>query len=512
MKSAIMNISLAARRSTLLAITSMLLFLCHAQMSAQATGSTPNPPAGTSGAQQGNATGDKPEHHKRTPQEVEQAFRNAKTGKVKKSPKIKNTHNSEDAQIDAMIAALEKLKAGASGAGQKSGGKEPSGQTANAGGDSSSGATPPATSSAGGHGKTGASSGGSSGGTPTPPTSAGGSAPGGSTPGTPAGTARTAVPVATVAMARAPGAMAPAAAPPSSGATTSPSIASRAQTVQPGVSSVVACSSKTLMIQSVNGVATSASNPNIVFTQDPQYDDYKISGCNFGTSQGQAHLNGPFRAGQVAMQIALWTDTQIELKVPTNLTGEADQNNVSLVIVPSGGAQAQLQNCKFYAMRQEVTLARFPQGQVTLGSVTDTGGAAVPYVKFSSPYSGLVTQGSQTSTGSFSGGVDRYDTFRFGAGTDVWDFSSLAAGFVPTQFSLSHWALDQCYETGLILGDTTVYDDGQWSAQWDPGNPKHLIVNFAEQHCHETDGSDASNSSYALEVQVSGPAGVNPLP
>jgi hypothetical protein len=516
MKRAILNILALLERFAFLAIASTLLFLCPSQLAAQAPGSNPTAgttAAGTSGAQ-GDATGDKKEHHKRTPQEVEQAFRGAKTGKVKKSPKIKNTHNSEDAQIAAIIAALEKLRAGASGAGPKPGGKAPSGQTANAGGSSPSG-TPPVTGSTGGRGKTGAGSGGNSRGTPTPPTSAGGSMPGGTTPGTPgspAGTARTAVPVANVAMARAPLTTAPPASAPSSSPITSTSLASRAQTVQPGISNVVACGSKMLMIQSVNGVATSASNPNIVFTQDPQYDDYKISGCNFGASQGQAHLNGPFRAGQVAMQIASWTDTLIELKVPTNLTGEPDQNSVSLVIVPSGGAQAQLQNCKFYAMRQEVTLTHLSQGQVTLGSVTDTGGSAVSYVKFSSPYRGQIGQGSQTSTAAFAGGVDRYDTFRFGAGTDTWDFSSLAAGFVPTQFSLSHWALDQCDETGLIVGDTTVYDDGQWSAQWDPSNPKHLIVNFAEQHCHETDGSDESNSSYALEVQVSGPVGVNPLP
>ena len=515
MKFAILNVRTSLQRFALAVLASTLLLTCPSQMMAQAAGSTSNPPAGTPGAQ-GTATGEKGEHHKRTPQEVEQAFRNSKSGKVKKSPKIKNTHNSEDAQIAAIIASLEKLRAGLSGAGAgaKSGGKEPSGETTNSGGSSPSG-TPTTTGSTGGHGKTGTGPGGSSGGTPTPATSAGGSAPGGTTPAnpvTPGGTSRTAVPVSAIATVRAPAMTAPAATPASSTPPASTSVSSRAQVLQSGVSNVVACSSKTLMIQNVNGVATGASNQNIVFTQDPQYDDYKISGCNFGTGQGQAHLTGPFRAGQVSMQIASWTDTLIELKVPTNLTGEPDQSNVSLVIVPSGGAQAQLQNCKFYAMRQEVTLAHFPQGQVTLGSVTDTGGFAVPSVKFSSPYSGQVTQGSQTSAVAFSGGVDRYDVYRFGAGTDVWDFSSLAAGFVPTQFSLSHWALDQCYETGLLLGDTTVYDDGQWSAQWDPGNPKHLIVNFAEQHCHETDGSDASNSSYALEVQVSGPAGVNPLP
>jgi hypothetical protein len=505
------------KRIAFLVIASTLLFLTPGRLAAQAAGANSGAAAGTPGGQ-GNSAGEKSEHRHRTPQEVEQAFRNAKGGKVKKSPKIKNTHTGEDPQTAAMLAALQQLKAGGEGAGKgdKSGaGKGGSGQPGNPGGSSAGGpGTPgagPGGKPTGGGGKT---SGGSASGSTPSGGAPGGSAPG-STPGTSAGASRAPINATTVATLRAPVAVtatAPAPPPPNSGSSTS--ISSRAVASQATVSSVVACASKNLVIQSVNGARTGASNPSIVFTQDPQFNDYKISGCNFGSTQGQAHLSGPFRAGQVAMQIELWTDTMIELKVQPNLTGEGDQNNVSLVIAPVGGAQAQLQNCKFYAMRQEVTLAHLPQSQVTLGAVTDTGGYAVPNVHYSSPYNGQVSQGTQTSNVAFTGGVDRYDTYRFGPGTDVWDFSTLAPGFVPTQFSLSHWALDQCgVGFNLIISDPTVYDDGQWSAQWDPGNPKHLIVNFAEQHCHDSNGGDdASNSSYALEIQVAGPAGVNPLP
>ena len=263
------------------------------------------------------------------------------------------------------------------------------------------------------------------------------------------------------------------------------------------------------MIFSINGVKTSMSNPNIVFTQDPQYNDYKISGCNFGSTQGQAHLNGPFRSGVIQLQIKSWTDTGIEVMLDPSLKGEPDQNSVTLVINPVGASQAQLQNCKFYALRQEVTLPSLSQSAVTLASIIDDGGAPVPTVKYSSPYKDLVP----SEPGTYTAGVDRFDFYRFNPATDVWDLSNLAPGFVATQFSLSHWAVETCGPDGLnlIVSDSTMYNDGQWSAQWDPGNPKRIIVNVAEQHCHDPQGTDASNSSYALDVQVSGPIGVNPV-
>ena len=502
MTSAILMLSTLLKRAVLPAIAFMTLSLCAGQLLAQA-----GTPAGAAGGQT-DPGANKP-HPRHTPQEIEDAFKKAKGGKVKKSPKIKNTHNTEDAQIAALLAALEELKAGRSHAGNKP--KGSSGENNNAGGSTPSGGNPPGTNPTGAGGGKSSGGGSSTGGSNPPGTPAAGT-PGAGTPGAGAGAGRPSIAVANVATLRAPAAIAPASTPPSSGSGSSSPASNRGIVMQPGLNSAVGCSLKSAMIQSINNIGTGVSNPKIVFTQDPQYNDYKITGCNFGQSQGQAHLNGPFRAGQVAMQIALWTDTEIELKVSPSLTGETDQNNVSLVIVPVGGAQVQLQNCKFYAMRQEVTLTHVSQGLVTLASVTDTGGFVVPSVKFSSPYKGQVSQGSQSTMTAFTGGVDRYDTYRFGAGIDVWDFSNLAPGFVPTNFSLSHWALDTCNAESLIVSDPTVYDDGQWSAQWDAGNPKHLIVNFAEQHCHETDGSDASNSSYALEVQVSGPVGVNPMP
>ncbi len=496
------------KRFVLPAVVLTLVFLAPSRLPAQAAGS-PGTTAGTPGGQGESAAG-KPEHHKRTPQEVEEAARKRK-GNFKKSPKIKNTHTKEDPEVAALLAALEELKAGKSHDHNQP--KGSSGGTNSAGGPSPAGGNPAGSNPAGaGNGKPAGGGSSTAGSHPPGTPGAGGpqGSPGGGTPGTTAGGARPSVGAVTMVAPLAPVAISPSTAPPSSGgAPSSGRIA--ALGVKPSTNKVLACGTGSIMIQSVNGVSTGVTNPKIVFTQDPQYNDYKISGCNFGQSQGQAHLTGPFRAGQVAAQIEFWTDTEIELKVDPTLTGEPDQNNVSLVIVPAGGAQAQLQNCKFYAMRQEVTLTHLPQSAVTLASIVDDAGAAVTNVKYSSPYTGGMDL-SQKVEGTFAAGVDRFNETRFNPqGADVWDLSGLSPGFVPSQFSLGHWDTF-CADPGMNLNqEETVYTDGHWGAQWDAGSPNHIVVNLAEWHCH-TAGGDTSNSSYALEIQVTGPIGVNPWP
>ncbi len=513
MSFAISAIPASFKRLVLPAVVLTLVLLYPRRLPAQAAG-TPGTMAGTPGGQ-GESAAKKPEHHKRTPQEVEETIRK-RNGNFKKSPKIKNTHYKEDQEIAALRAALEELKAGRSRDRNKA--KGSSGENTNAGGSSPAGGNPAGSNPVGaGSGKT--SGGGASTRTSNPPGTPVGGTPGtplGGTPGTSAGTGKPSVGVPMMVAPRAAVAITPASAPPSSGSSSGSPAAGRSAVsgVAPKISSVLGCSTKSVMIQSVNGVATGVTNPKIVFTQDPQYNDYKISGCNFGQSQGQAYLNGPFRSGQVALQIQSWTDSEIEVKVAPNLTGEPDQNNVTLTIAPTANAPGRLQNCKFYALRQEVTLTRFPQTQVTLAPIVDDAGETVRNVKYSSPYNGLGGQDLQSSQTTLAGGVDRFNETRFNPqGTDIWDLSTLAPGFVPTQFSLSHWN-GTCLSGGFGIGidDQTQYTDGQWGAQWDPGNPKRVIVNLAEWHCHSTNSGDTSNSSYALEIQVTGPIGVNPWP
>jgi hypothetical protein len=254
---------------------------------------------------------------------------------------------------------------------------------------------------------------------------------------------------------------------------------------------------------SVNGKPRGA-----IFTQDPNGNEYTIVGCRFGNSRGEVHLEGGFRAGTVPLVIESWSDTVIKAKMNPALTGEPDQSNVSLVVVPIGSpGLTRVPGFTFYAVREVSTLHSFPQSGVTLRAITATDGQAVP-ANFSSPYSG------NTPAASFTAGVERNHHARFDPGTDIWDLSGLAPGFEPLDFQLSHWATEDC-GTKVLPADETIYNDGRWDARWDPRNSKRIVVNFAEQHCHESPsmmqlGDDQSNSTYALTITVIGPKGVSP--
>ncbi len=408
-------------------------------------------------AQNGRPAGGAAPRLQPNPLQIQQALEKAK---LKASPKIHNTHLQADPQTAQTLAALEQLRAGA-----KAAGKQPTGGT----------------------------------------NSTGGASPTGGSGGRLASATNMRLAPARIA--------APAAAAPPA-----PSIGSKAAAPVAQLSPAVACSmSNTALVQTINNVKTNISNPNIVFTQDPQYNDYKIRGCHFGTTQGQVRLNGPFRSGVVSTQIALWTDSEIEVKIDPNLKGETDLNSVSLVIIPASGPQIQLQSCKFYAQRQPVQLSRIPQGWVTVAQLVDDQGQQLSPARYSSPFSFNGSQQAKAPDGTpYIAGLMRFNSTRFNpTSQDIWDFSNLAPGFLPTDFSLGTWSFIGCNATN----ENTYYTDGHWSAQWDPGNPKRLLVNLGEEHCHGsgiTGGlygdADQSDSIYGLTVTVSGPVGVNPIP
>jgi hypothetical protein len=256
-------------------------------------------------------------------------------------------------------------------------------------------------------------------------------------------------------------------------------------------------------IGSVNGKAT-----GVVFTPDPQFNLYTIKGCMFGDTQGQAHLYGAFAAGQAGLQIEFWSDTQIVAKVDPQVTGELDQDNVTLVLAPSGAPQLQKPGFKFYALRESTLLTRIPMSTVALAQVTDTGGHPVNFgpqdnSKFLSP-----TTGGQQSAG-MSAEVSRAATYVFNGGQDLFDFSKMKPGFTTENMQLKYWVLPN------TCGDNYQIQ-GTWNAEWAGDN---IRVSWQMQHCHEASSAvfgvgsmDYSLSDYGLSVWVNGPRGVNPWP
>ncbi len=228
------------------------------------------------------------------------------------------------------------------------------------------------------------------------------------------------------------------------------------------------------------------------FTPDPQYNLYTIKGCNFGTQQGQLHLYGHFRAGQLALIVNSWSQDSIVSALDTNLRGESDQDDVHLVLIPAGGAQIDRGGQKFYAARETVTLQAIPQAWVNFGQVIDAGRAVVQPVYSVNAPSAVVTR---TSGDRFSGGQDYFN------------FSRLKPGFTTDSFQLTYFP-PPCTDD-----NTTYYNDGTFQPQWDGDN---IRVILGAATCHvgavgNIPGYDWAQSSYILAVQVSGPRGVDPV-
>jgi hypothetical protein len=128
---------------------------------------------------------------------------------------------------------------------------------------------------------------------------------------------------------------------------------------KPGVGAAAAPTS--LCMAGVTGIqAVNQKKSGVVFTPDPHYDLYTIVGCGFGNSPGKIYLQGtngafPAHNGKLTLTpvdpIRAWSDRAIIAKLDPNITGELDQNNISLVVETSTGQRAQTNGHSFYALR-----------------------------------------------------------------------------------------------------------------------------------------------------------------
>ena len=114
----------------------------------------------------------------------------------------------------------------------------------------------------------------------------------------------------------------------------------------------------------------------VVFTPDPQFNHFTITGCGFGTNPGKIYLQGAFSAhgGKILLYPPQgltwgtnWTDRFIQAQVDPKVSGELDQNNVSLVVETTNETRAQIDGDSFYALRGEpILLQSVPQSNVNL--------------------------------------------------------------------------------------------------------------------------------------------------
>jgi hypothetical protein len=299
-------------------------------------------------------------------------------------------------------------------------------------------------------------------------------------------------------------------------------------------------------IYTVNSIdrAENASNP-VVFTQDPAYNDYIITGCGFGNGEGkqEVYLSGAVTGGRINMTILQWSPTQIEAVVQWGLTGVLDGWPDLNVVPADGGTPAKFPSCRFYAQRQSVLLLGIPQQYVHLASEQVGDGThgfgtgycpgpdlmhLFPCISFNGgyPLDGVSNGSSSVKSGpstSVTNAVDRDGgQLKFSPGEDVYDLSYLAPGFAIDWFAAHwyYWSESVCEmwaaEDSEKPGDGINWDPAPASQyNWYQKSSTEIAVDWGVDHCAWRwlgmfNVDDEYNAGYSLEVHVKGPIGVDP--
>jgi hypothetical protein len=275
-------------------------------------------------------------------------------------------------------------------------------------------------------------------------------------------------------------------------------------------------------IYSVNNRMTGA-----VFTPQREFNLYVIDGCQFGEQRGEVCLYGHFQSQVIKMNVEFWSDDKIVAAVDANVSGELDQDNVTLVVRPVRATEMQKGGFKFYAARESVLLGVVPSSQVLLSTDISKG------VQYVSPV---------TDAGGWTTHVARErEQDRLYPGVDVYDFSDLAPGFAVESVAWGTVEISQDMCNRFVYGPTRfpilapgqINRFGKWDVQ---GNGKKINVSYQVLECKSPDGNDANGASqpgqqqgmggvidtiramapvmdssyYWLAVYVTGPRGIQP--
>ena len=256
------------------------------------------------------------------------------------------------------------------------------------------------------------------------------------------------------------------------------------------------------------------------FTTIRKYDAYTITGCSFGDPgpNAKVYLYKDLYKGTgfpLQFQILEWHDNWIHLQLDWNLTGLFDQDNLTLVVQRADGKQASKGGYKFYAAREEVMLRSIPRQHFSLWGLTATNTSKWT-VTYNSPASTTDEMGFQgmTAEAQWDEAIpfmkSNFDTAHApSGGRDVYDFSRLQPGFVPTNAYLQWQDADCSYASGTLV---TV---GNFNLEWQSAS---LWVDWQGQSCQnmrcggitQGDCFAVPNTNYGLDVWVEGPRGIDP--
>ena len=108
--------------------------------------------------------------------------------------------------------------------------------------------------------------------------------------------------------------------------------------------------SKTPLLQTVAG-----KSKGVVFAPG---GTYHVVGCGFGASPGTAVLQGGSGGGNFNFEVVKWSDSAVDVTLPTSITGVGDQASATFILTPNGGSPLQQPNDSFVAQRAQVLIKR----------------------------------------------------------------------------------------------------------------------------------------------------------
>ncbi len=260
-------------------------------------------------------------------------------------------------------------------------------------------------------------------------------------------------------------------------------------------------------------VAVNGRSKGVLFTPRPPHNHYRIEGCGFGRVAGEVWLEFERRdlsSGANVRPIALqlersgsWSDKEVDVHLNPRLYGISD-SAVTLVVHLPNGKHAELPACRFIAVRGQPTPLQTVVAAWVKLDATTARSRPIQQLEYVSPLVG----GEEVphDAAGLSALVVRSDPDAFMGGTDSYDFSGLAPGWVVESVQLENYLV-------TCPGDvTSTRQTGSWSAVFGLSG---FAVNWANDSCLSfippVFRFGMTSSQYAVKVWVIGPAGTEPM-
>lgn len=262
-------------------------------------------------------------------------------------------------------------------------------------------------------------------------------------------------------------------------------------------------------------IATVSGGPKpAIFTPDPQYDFYTITGCSFGNPgpNGKVYIyhQGTFHEDFI---IDEWTDNWIKLHLDSSLTAVDDQNNLTLVIQRADGQQTSKSGYQFYAVRATTLLSSIPQASFSLNNFRPDQSVLKTWKPtYTSASSASVIPNLPGLSAEVHWDITTDPNGTVVGGNDDYDFSHLHFSFAVDS-AWMEWTDVSCDQSEQFAAS-----NNNWGLSW--YGASGLQVRWQGQQCqnkwHTCGGAfqpdcfySPPESNYGIDVWVIGPRGLD---